>query len=436
MNSNKRGLLAVLFATAVGGGLGYLVQILVPVWMQGSADYLQFSVFWSTTFLLVSMLSGLQQEVSRAVRPVTEGEHVPTRLTHGTKRTSTQTLFGAAGVVALVTLIAVPASSPAWVAALFPEHSIPFIGAMTLALVGYVFIATLSGQFYGLGSFEWAAATTILDAGLRAACVIGVLLLGLGLVPVAYGVAVPFGVAALIIWSFSGRRFSGKYYVDVALGKLLKNSAQAMLAALATGVLISGLPTMLRLTSFDLGDHALASLILALTLTRAPIVIPLLALQSYLIVGYRNAPQTAGMRAIKLALGVLTLAALLAVLAGFIGPTVMQAVYGPERTLAGTHLALVVFSGGVTAMLCVVAPALLAQGKHALFLISWVMSAVATILFLLFTPHTLLATVLSIAAGPLLGSIFCISVLLFLRRANPSASTDPLTDAEAEGRPF
>lgn len=424
MKSTKHGLIAILFATAFAGALGYILQALVPVWLRDPSDYLQFSVFWATTFLLVSMLSGLQQEISRTVHPI---ESLPSETGRADRGKPGRLLFQVGATVALLVALLVPATALFWGESLFPNNAPALVGAMTLALIGYLMIALLSGKFYGLSRFGFAAATTITDAVFRTILVLVPLAIGLGLTPVAYGVALPFSFAAILIWAISRRRLNGRYYVDVGAGKLLRNGGQAMLAALATGVLISGLPTVLRLTSSGLSEQTLAALILALTLTRAPLVVPLLALQSYLVVGYRNSPSSAASRAIKLTLGLFAVTAVVAALVAWVGYDLLVALYGSTFALDGFTLAFVVVSGGATAALCIIAPALLAAGLHSRYLAGWAISAVATIVLLAIFGQSLTGTIAAIAIGPLSGCLLCLAMLRtrIPNPTNPQSAAPP-----------
>ena len=61
-----RGALAyVLGATVLAGLIGYVIQAVVPGFTDAD-EYITFSVFWSIVYLVVSALSGVQQEVTRA----------------------------------------------------------------------------------------------------------------------------------------------------------------------------------------------------------------------------------------------------------------------------------------------------------------------------------------------------------------------------------
>jgi len=66
-SSSRSGPISILIATAVGGGAGYLLTILVGVRL-GAEGYAPFAIFWSTLYLVIGALAGIQQEVARAAR--------------------------------------------------------------------------------------------------------------------------------------------------------------------------------------------------------------------------------------------------------------------------------------------------------------------------------------------------------------------------------
>jgi len=401
------GLSLILGATVISGAAGYLLQILMPLWLDTPDTYLRFGVFWATTFLLVSMISGVQQEVSRAVTLRPNGDaHLSDVRSGGARRTLGGSAAAFVGLAILAALIVTLIGGRS----LFGGDVVTLGGALLIACVGYTLVAVLSGVFYGIEAFGFAAATTVLDATLRFALVLAIALLGLGLVPIAYGVAIPFALTALLIGLATQSKLRGRVRIDVGVRALVVNAGQAMLAALATGVLISGLPTILSLTSLALGETALAGIVLALTLTRAPLVIPLLALQSYLVVSYRKALNRARTRALQLSAAIAVLSVLLASIIWAFGPWALGAIYGGEFALTGVQLALVIASGGATAGLCAVAPALLSQGRHPQFLGVWAISAIATVVALLFTSGSVEATLGAIALGPLIG--WCVAFFL------------------------
>ena len=76
------GAVLILAATAIGGGAGYVLQAFAGPTLDTKL-YAPFSVFWSALYLFVSALSGLQQEVTRATKPVTVGVSAPASVRHG-----------------------------------------------------------------------------------------------------------------------------------------------------------------------------------------------------------------------------------------------------------------------------------------------------------------------------------------------------------------
>ena len=63
------GVVAILIATAIAGGCGYIVTAVVGA-TRPADEYADFGVFWATLYLVIAALSGVQQEVTRATRPV------------------------------------------------------------------------------------------------------------------------------------------------------------------------------------------------------------------------------------------------------------------------------------------------------------------------------------------------------------------------------
>lgn len=403
--SRRNPLVLLLGATVLSGGIGYVLQILVPLWLDTPETYVPFAVFWATTFLLVSMISGVQQEISRAVHlraPNSVADRGSGR-TSDEPRAAGDTLVRSSIVFVIIAAVIAILVTAVGGVSLFGAQQWELGGALALACVGYALVAVLSGLFYGAEAYTLAAGTTVLDALLRFGMMLTIALLGLGLVPIAYGVALPFLLTALIIGCIAHRRLRGRLSLDVGARKLVIQASQAMLAALATGVLISGLPTILSFTSGGLGDTALAGIVLALTLTRAPIVIPLLALQSYLVVTYRKLATASWRRALLLSAAVAGLTLVVAMLLWAFGPQLLSAVYGNSFALSGPQLALVVASGGTTAGLAAAAPMLLARGHHSRYLAVWALAAVITVAALMFTRDSVDGTLIAIAAGPLIG---------------------------------
>lgn len=384
------GLRHILVATAVAGAIGYLIQFLVPVLAPDS--YLAFATTWSAIYLVVTCLSGLQQELTRASRAGDGGTGFPTW----------GLLTVAAAVIATAIVIVVfGIGGPR----LFPDHTVELVAAVAASAFGYCLVAAISGAVYGLRHWRAVAGMTIADSVIRAFAVAAALIAGGGAVALGWATAVPFVIAALAVWLWVGGRIRQELVLDVGLKQLLRNAGVTVLASLATGALISGLPLMLRAFASDAGAGLLASLILGITLTRAPLVVPLLALQGYLVVSFRDHPGRVAVRVLRWTALIGGVVVLLAALAALVGPPLMSWLFPDFLQLSPLDLALIVLSAGLTGLMCITGPAVLAAKRHSWYTAGWALNATATIVILLLPvdPHTRILGAL--LGGPLIGAL-------------------------------
>ncbi|WP_341957029.1 hypothetical protein [Microbacterium sp. LWH13-1.2] len=369
--STAGGLRWILFATVIAGILGYVIQLLAPVLLEQEASYVTFSVLWSAVYLCVSAMSGVQQEVTRAARPSTA--HAPNTVL----RTFT---IAAAGVIMVVGIVLgfTLASS------VLPGSAWALAAALCIALAGYLLIAVLSGVMYGLSLWRAVAMLTILDAVIRAIALTVAFALQLPSVVIAFGIAFPFGLTAAVVWIAVRRHVVGKFALDVTFPALARNVTSTVGAAICMGAMISGLPLLIGLTGSSEQASAIGAVILAITLSRAPIVIPVIALQSFLISAVFR--ERAGIdrktvaRLLLIASGIISV---LAVLAAFIGPPIIVLVSAGKFQIDSMMMAVIVLSAGLVAMMCVTGPALVAARRHTVNLIGWVLAAVLTVACLL-----------------------------------------------------
>ena len=387
------GLGTIAIATVVAGAIGYVILALVPKFVTDPARYLEFTSFWSGLYLLVSAVSGLQQEVARASAPASTDQAGGSA--GGLGRLA---LASGLGVAALVGL-----TSPLWARSLFAERPGPLVVALVVALVGYVGVAVLGGVFYGLKLWPAVAFMTIADGVLRLVFVVTALLTGPDLGIVGWAVALPFSLALGLTWLVFGRRVRGRYRVDVGPTVLASNAAKTVGGAVALGVLTSGLPLLLGLAPTSESKAAVGALTFVVILTRAPLVVPILALQGWLIVFFRDRSEDRLRTLVRLEVGVLGVSVLVALVAFVVEPWLLQALWGARYLVDGPTCAGVVFTAGLTGALCISGPATLASGRHSAYLFGWAAAAVLTVgMFFLplpFVPRALLA----ITIGPVVG---------------------------------
>ncbi|HEV7948749.1 MAG TPA: hypothetical protein VGP24_03175 [Glaciihabitans sp.] len=395
-DSDRRGLSGfalIAIATGIAGIAAYVVTWVVPR-LIGGVDYKVFAVFWAALYLVVTALSGIQQEVTRATRPIG---------TPGAEHSSRARTFGI--VVAAGVFVVTIASAPLWVNTVFPELGWALVFPLAVGLASYVFVATLCGSLYGLSEFRSLALLIVLDPVLRLVVVGTVALLGGDLVALAWAAAIPFGATLLILWPFIRGSVAGRTQLDVGYRDLSWNVSRTLVASGSTGALVSGLPLLISVSAAAESPALLSSLFLTITLTRAPLVVSLMSLQGYLIVHFRdNLPHMlADLRKYLLLIG--GAAIVLAAAGWWLGPPIFEWLFPGEPVLDGWFFAVLVASSALLGALCVTAPAVLANGAHTIYSLGWLIATVVTVVALALPMDLLARTSLALLVGPAAGFV-------------------------------
>ncbi|MDM4762955.1 hypothetical protein QT381_08040 [Galbitalea sp. SE-J8] len=379
----------ILVATVVSGGAGYLVTALAAR-VLSVAEYAQFAVFWSVLYAVVGGLGGVQQEVTRAsaVRAAT-----PRTRPIAPFAIAMALLVGA--VVGLGMLIGAPA--------LFGERAGAFAVPVVVGATAYVLVATVSGALYGAQRWRLIAVLIAADGLARLAVVVVLLLLGAPAATWAWAVVVPFPLVLVAVARPVRRALAGRVFLDAPYPAIARGAGAAVCGAAATGLLVSGLPFLVRASSPELAPAALAPLLLALTLVRAPLVVPFLAVHSLLITRFRGVTRGLARTVAGACAVVIALCAVLGLLASLVGPWLLTTVFGPTFRLDAPLLFALVATAGLVGALVVTGSVVLARAQHLGYALGWVVAAITTVAVLL-TPIALDARLaLALAAGPVAG---------------------------------
>lgn len=385
------GFILIVAATAIVGIAGYAITIFVPK-VIGVGPYAVFAVFWSFIFLAAAALTGVQQEVTRATHH---------RDPANTSYRNRSGLF--AGGAFLLVLALMLGTAPLWVHTVFPVDGWALVVPLAIGTACYVPLAVLAGSLYGVGHWKAVFALIAIEGLLRLVLVGIALAFFPGMVPLAWAVAIPFPATVLVVWPMARGRIVGKTQLDVTLPRLTWNVARTTVAAASMGLMVSGFPLVLSLTSPDVGATTLGLVVLAATLTRAPLIVVGMALQSFLIVFFRAHSADFWRTLLRLEAVVLGLGAILAVLAYLVGPWVFEVVYEGRAAPEAWLLATLVASSALVGALCVSAPAVLSRNAHAAFTAGWVAAALSTVICLLLPLEFLERTVLALLIGPAVG---------------------------------
>lgn len=392
----RSGLGLVSSAALLAGIAGYVVTWIVARQV-GPDGYAWFAVFWAAMYLVVSALAGVQQEVARATR-LSDAEG-------GAPRSRVRN-FGvvlAVGVAAVIIGTAV-----LWVDVVFPEQGWALVWPLAVASSSYVLVACVSGSLYGLARWREIALLVVADGMLRLTALAVCSLITHDVVVLAWAAALPFPATIALLWLVVRQALVGRTTTDVGYRGLAWNVSRTVVASASLGAVVGGLPLLLAVSSPEADPARLGVVALAVTLVRAPLVVGVLALQSYLLVRFRDTP--AGVATVLGRIGVALLGAGIVLgVAGYLaGPAVFTFLFGAAYQVTPELVAVLVASSALVAAMCVVAAALLARGRHVAYSSVFVLSLAATAVTLLIAPdlewRVITATLIGPAAGVVVGT--------------------------------
>ena len=386
-------------ATVVAGISGFVV-IIVAARAFGSNTALaeEFTAFWGFFFACTGILTGLTQETTRAVAT---GESLQrTATTPGSHRATPLKL---AGGMAVISSLAVLATSPLWLTTILSSHRDSGLWLLALGVGSFAIQACIAGIMSGTGLWRQYAGMITLDTASR--MVVAIVAWFAGWQLLAFLVITVMGaISWLVLVSCSAELRAALFSrADVGTPQFLRRAGTAMAASGATAVLITGFPTIVRFTHPESeGTTATAAAIIyAVVLTRAPLLVPLQQLHSALIVRF---VETRHISALATPLGLVWAVGITgAVAAWAIGPWAMVTILGSSYDVPGYLLALLSIGAACTASLMVTSAATVAVDRHGVYLAGWVVATVVAIMVLALSPTLAQGAWLALISGPLLG---------------------------------
>ncbi|TDW30700.1 lipopolysaccharide biosynthesis protein [Cryobacterium psychrophilum] len=405
------GFTLILGATGIAGVASYLVMWIVPNQI-GLAGYAVFASLWSFLYLVVGTLGGVQQEVTRATLPI---ERMPGG------RASKARNFGLwAGLLVFLVIVC---TSPLWVGFVFPADGWKLVWPLAVGASASVMVAVLAGTLYGASKWKAVALMVSVDAVMRLVAVSVVLIWTDDVVALAWAVALPFPLTLLILWPFFRNSIVGRTQLDVGYRALTWNVSRTMVAAAGTGIMVSGFPLVLGVSSAGEAPELLGLFILTITLTRAPLIIVAMSLQSYFLIMFRDNVESFWKRFLSIQALVFGAAIVLAGAGWLIGPAVFGFLFPGQLQPEGWFIAVLVFSSAFVGAMCISAPAVLARSQHFVYTSGWVVAAMVTVLALLMPLDFTARTCLALVAGPVAGLLIHGIFLATSRRSRPRLIT-------------
>ncbi|CQD23413.1 membrane protein [Mycolicibacterium conceptionense] len=163
-----------------------------------------------------------------------------------------------------------------------------------------------------------------------------------------------------------------------------------------------GFPVLLKATSGDLGAAG-GVVILAVTLTRAPLLVPLTAMQGNLIAHFVDQRDKRLRALLAPAAAVAGLGAVGVAAAGLLGPWLLRVAFGEEYRAGGALLAWLTAAAVAIAMLTLTGAATVAAALHRAYAAGWIIATVAAVGLLLLPLGLEERTIVALLCGPLVG---------------------------------
>ncbi|MDC8982104.1 hypothetical protein [Mycobacterium marinum] len=380
-------------ATAVTALCGYTVIYLAARDLAPSG-FSVFGVFWGAFGLVSGAANGLLQEATREVRSAQYLDVVPEGgRTHPLR---------IAGMVGLASAVVIAGSSPLWSGRVFVEDRWLSVGLLSVGLAGFCLHATLLGMLAGTNRWSHYGSLMVTDAIIRVAVSAATFAIGWGLVGFLWATVAGSVSWLILLLASPVARATARLLTLGNTATFLRGAAHSITAAGASAILVMGFPVLLKLTSNELGPQG-GVIILAVTLTRAPLLVPLTAMQGNLIAHFvdESAQRLRALISPAALIGGIGVIGVLA--AGAVGPWLLRSAFGQQYQASGALLAWLTAAAVAIAMLTLTGAAAVAAALHRAYSLGWVSATAASGLLLLLPLPLEARTVVALLCGPLVG---------------------------------
>jgi O-antigen/teichoic acid export membrane protein len=382
-------------ATALTGLCGYAVIYLAARDLAPSG-FSVFGVFWGAFGLVTGAANGLLQEATREIRSAPYVDVLPDP---GRPRTYPMRVAALVGVAAAVVIAA---SAPLWSGRVFVEERWLSVALLSVGLAGFCLHATLLGMLAGTNQWTQYGALMVTDALIRVTVAAATFVIGWGLSGFLWATVAGALAWLVMLVASPTARAAARLVTRGSVATFLRGAAHSITAAGASAILVMGFPVLLKATSNQLGAQG-GIVILAMTLTRAPLLVPLTAMQGNLIAHFVDA-RTDRLRALIAPAALIGGIGAVGVLAaGVVGPWLLRVAFGPQYDAGSALLAWLTAAAVAIAMLTLTGAATVAASLHRAYSLGWVGATVASGLLLLLPIALQTRTVVALLCGPLVG---------------------------------
>lgn len=416
--------LALLGSSLLAAVSTLLVTMIAQRALNGS-ELTEFLLFWAALFTVTGIITGIQPEITRAVgtartRAVADRALANRAASGGAASAEGSAPQGARVVTVTAALGAIAGalvlvSSPLWAGQQIPHSAAVGVTVMAVGVFLYALQATMSGVTAGEDRWYLFAAVGGLESAGRLILMLAAALMIPSLAGLEVATVVPMGLwLILALVTVSGRRL-WVARADVPARRLTTNILWSFLSSAAAAVLMMGFPNVLKASGAAESEPVvLGTLILAISITRSPIMIPLQAFQGVAVSAFLKQRHRPVAAFIKPAAAVVAVGAVGALAAYLVGPLLFRLIYPPtagaesayEAAASGITLGALVFASALLALMTLSGNMALAVNQHRIYLAGWVVAAAVTLSLAFLVPAPLVPrAIVALAVGPVCGFV-------------------------------
>ena len=399
-----------LLGSSLLAAVSTLVVTMIAQRALNGSELTEFLLFWAALFTVTGIITGIQPEITRAVGTArTQTVSADGSAPQGTRVVTVTAALGAiAGALVLV-------SSPLWAGQQIPHSAAVGVTVMAVGVFLYALQATMSGVTAGEDRWYLFAAVGGLESAGRLILMFAAALMIPSLAGLEAATVVPMGLwLILALVTVSGRRL-WVARADVPARRLTTNILWSFLSSAAAAVLMMGFPNVLKASGAAESEPVvLGTLILAISITRSPIMIPLQAFQGVAVSAFLKQRHRPVAAFIKPAAAVVAVGAVGALAAYLVGPLLFRLIYPPaagaesayEAAASGITLGALVFASALLALMTLSGNMALAVNQHRIYLAGWVVAAAVTLSLAFLVPASLVPrAIVALAVGPVCGFV-------------------------------
>ena len=414
-----------LLGSSLLAAVSTLVVTMIAQRALNGSELTEFLLFWAALFTVTGIITGIQPEITRAVgtartRAVADRALANRAASGGVASAEGSAPQGARVVTVTAALGAIAGalvlvSSPLWAGQQIPHSAAVGVTVMAVGVFLYALQATMSGVTAGEDRWYLFAAVGGLESAGRLILMFAAALMIPSLAGLEAATVVPMGLwLILALVTVSGRRL-WVARADVPARRLTTNILWSFLSSAAAAVLMMGFPNVLKASGAAESEPVvLGTLILAISITRSPIMIPLQAFQGVAVSAFLKQRHRPVAAFIKPAAAVVAVGAVGALAAYLLGPLLFRLIYPPaagaesayEAAASGVTLGALVFASALLALMTLSGNMALAVNQHRIYLAGWVVAAAVTLSLAFLIPAPLVPrAIVALAVGPVCGFV-------------------------------